>query len=215
MRASWPRRPRTDRSSPCWRARCRIRWASWRARTQVKTWMRMLCSVQWCIGENDTARVSFICRKENSASDWDRYPATTSGTGQSSWLVIRTCLPKISSSRAARARGSTFQERRRSLGWSPVSSHVMTRRAQGLAVIASISAWALSAGRRVFPRARVAASSPSFLPGQGGAVEPAGLAVAQFRGVRQDCAASGAVHGAAGVVGGQAAELVLIRQGAG
>ena len=65
-------------------ARRRMRWASWRARTQVKTWTRMLCSVQWCIGLNDTTWVSFIWRKENSASDWDRYPATTSGTGQSS-----------------------------------------------------------------------------------------------------------------------------------
>ncbi len=32
----------------------------------------MLCSVQWNIGENDTACGSFIWRKENSASDWDR-----------------------------------------------------------------------------------------------------------------------------------------------
>src|SRR6266540_817759 len=92
------------------------------------------------MGENDTTRVSFICRKENSASDWDRYPATTSGTGQSSWLVIRTCLPKSPSSSAARASGSMLQVRRRSLGWSPPSCQVMTRRTQGLAVIVSISA---------------------------------------------------------------------------
>ena len=50
----------------------------------AKTCTRMLCSVQWCIGENETACGSLIWRKENSASDWDRYPATTSGTGQSS-----------------------------------------------------------------------------------------------------------------------------------
>jgi hypothetical protein len=50
----------------------------------VNTWTRMLCSVQWCIGENDTTCGSFICRKENSASDWDRYPAITSAAGQSS-----------------------------------------------------------------------------------------------------------------------------------
>ena len=30
----------------------------------------------------------------------------TSAAGQSSWSVIRTCLPKISSSRAARVPGS-------------------------------------------------------------------------------------------------------------
>jgi len=87
----------------------------------------------------------------------------TSGTGQSSWLVIRTCLPKISSSSAARAAGSALQDRRRSLGWSPVSCQVMTRRTQGLRVMASISASALARGRRVLPRARVAASSSSFL----------------------------------------------------
>src|SRR5438445_7766857 len=94
---------RTDIRSPARAARRRMRWASWRARTQVKTWTRMLCPVQWCMGEKDTTRVSFIWRKENSASDWDRYPATTSGTGQSSWLVISTCLPNSSCSSAARA----------------------------------------------------------------------------------------------------------------
>ena len=76
----------------------------------------MLCSVQWNIGENDTTRGSFIWRKENSASDWDRYPAMTSAAGQSSWSVISTCLPKISSSSAARAAGSMDQVSRRSLG---------------------------------------------------------------------------------------------------
>ena len=40
----------------------------------------------------------------------------------------------------------------------------MTRRTQGLAVIVSISAATLSLPRRVLPRAKVAASSPSFLP---------------------------------------------------
>ena len=88
----------------------------------------------------------------------------TSVTGQSSWPVISTCLPKISSSSAARASGSTRQVSRRSLGLSPASSQVMTRRTQGLAVIVSISAATFSRGRRVLPRARVAASSPSFWP---------------------------------------------------
>src|SRR5260370_42513273 len=107
---------------------------------------------------------SFSWRKENSASDWDRYPAMTSGTGQSSWLVISTCLPKISSSSPARAPGSMLQVRRRSLGRSPSSALVMTRRTQGWAVIVSISAAALSLPRRGLPRARGAASSSSFLP---------------------------------------------------
>jgi hypothetical protein len=52
--------------------------------TQVMTCTRMLWSVQWCIGENDTTCGSLSCRKENSASDWDRYPAMTSAAGQSS-----------------------------------------------------------------------------------------------------------------------------------
>ena len=46
--------------------------------------------------------------------------------------------------------------------------------------------------------------------GQRGAVEPAGLAVAQLRGVGQDGAPLGAVDHPAGVAGGQPAEPVLI-----
>src|ERR1039457_3299649 len=95
MPASWASSWRTDRCSPAWAAVRRMRWAICRARTQVKTWTLMLCSVQWCIGEKDTTCGSFIWRKENSASDWDRYPAMTSAAGQSSWLVISTCLPQI------------------------------------------------------------------------------------------------------------------------
>ena len=50
-------RGRTCRS-PARAARRRMRWAICRARTQVKTWTRMLCSVQWCIGrERDDAGV--------------------------------------------------------------------------------------------------------------------------------------------------------------
>jgi len=45
---------RTDRSSPARRALSRMRWAICRASTQVNTCILMLCSVQWCIGrEND------------------------------------------------------------------------------------------------------------------------------------------------------------------
>ena len=32
-----------------------MRWAIWRARTQVKVCTRMVCSLQWYIGENETA----------------------------------------------------------------------------------------------------------------------------------------------------------------
>src|SRR5260370_26923173 len=58
----------------------------------------------------------------------------------------------------------TDQESRRSLGSCPVSCQVMTRRTQGWRQIASISASTLARGRRVLPRARVAASSSSFFP---------------------------------------------------
>src|SRR5271165_25141 len=47
MPASWDNSWRTDRSTPAWRALRRIRCAICRARTQVKTWTRMLWSVQW------------------------------------------------------------------------------------------------------------------------------------------------------------------------
>jgi len=52
----------------------------------------------------------------------------------------------------------------RSLGWLPSSCQVTTRRTQGSPVIAAISASTLPRGRRVLPRARVAASSSSFGP---------------------------------------------------
>ena len=47
--------------------------------------------------------------------------------------------------------------------------------------------------------------------GEGGAVEPGGLAVAQFRGVGEDRAALSAVDGAAGIEGGQPAEALFVR----
>src|SRR5258708_2487911 len=56
---------RTDIRSPARAARRRMRWATWRARTQVNMCTRMLCSVQWCIGEKDTTWGSFMWRKEN------------------------------------------------------------------------------------------------------------------------------------------------------
>src|SRR6266498_2259791 len=70
MPASWVSSSRTEMRSPARWACRRIRCAICRARTQVRVWTRMLCSVQWNIGENDTTCGSFICRKENSASDW-------------------------------------------------------------------------------------------------------------------------------------------------
>src|SRR5512135_3894383 len=63
MAASWVSSWRTERCSPAWAAVRRMRWAICRARTQVKTWTRMLCSVQWCSGEKDTTCGSFIWRK--------------------------------------------------------------------------------------------------------------------------------------------------------
>src|SRR5438132_12041628 len=106
----------------------------------------------------------------------------TSAAGQSSWLVISTCLPKISSSRAARAAWSMLQVRRRSRGWLPDSCQAMTRRTHGLPVIAAISASTFLA--------RAAGLAPGqgggqFVQlaaglGQRGAVEPGRLALVQL-----------------------------------
>src|SRR5216683_7134743 len=51
--------------------------------------------------------------------------------------------------------------------------------------------------------------------GQGGAVEAAGLVLVQLGGMGEDRPAVGAVDGAAGVVGGEAAEPVLVDDGPG
>src|SRR5882724_10176297 len=65
MPASWASSWRTDRCRPARVAVRRMSWAICRARTQVKTWTLMLCSVQWCIGEKDTTCGSLSWRKEN------------------------------------------------------------------------------------------------------------------------------------------------------
>ena len=170
-----------------------MRWAICRARTQVKTWTRMLCSVQWCMGEKDTTRVSLICRKENSASDWDRYPATTSGTGQSSWPVIRTCLPKISSSSAARASGVDAPGQAQVLGLvagqlpgDDAADPGLGGDRLDLGVDLVLAAAGLAAGQGSGQFVQLLAGL-----GQGGAVEPACLALVQFRGVGQDGAPLG------------------------
>src|ERR1019366_8983179 len=90
--------------------------------------------------------------------------ALTSASGQALGSVIRTCFPKISSSRAARAAGSMYQVSRWSLGVSPASCQAMTRRAQASCRILVISASTFWLGRRVLPRARVEASSSSLRP---------------------------------------------------
>ncbi len=61
---------------------------------------------------------------------------------------------------------------RRFLGWVPSSCQVMTRRTQGFFVIAAISASTFARGRRVLPRARVAARSSSFRPALARVVPP-------------------------------------------
>src|SRR5271166_4227606 len=105
--ASSPSRARTDRSRPARAAARRMRWAICRARTQVKTWTRMLCSVQWCIGEKDTTRVSLSWRKENSASDWDRYCRFSSemALSQITCRLNVACDSSVRKRRLARAFG--------------------------------------------------------------------------------------------------------------
>ena len=137
----------------------------------------------------------------------------TSAAGQSSWPVIRTCLPKISSSRAARACGVDVPGQPQVLGLvagqlpgddaaHPGSCGDLARSRPRPCPVA----------RRVLPRAKVAASSSSFLPALASVVpsNPRAWAVVQLRGVGQDRPALGAVDVAAGVVGGQPAEPVLV-----
>ena len=157
-----------------------------------------------------------IWRKENSASDWDRYPAMTSAAGQSSWSVISTCLPKISCSSAARPAASMDQVSRRSRGVSPVSSQVMTRRTQASWVILVISASTLAGGGGSCrgPRWRPAHRAAGW-PWPGWCRRSRGPDAGAVRGNGRDRPAPGAVDVAAGVAGGQAAEPVLIDDGTG
>ena len=100
----------------------------------------------------------------------------TSATGQSSWLVISTCLPKISSSSAGRAPGSTHQDRRRSLGC------VAGQLPGDDAADPGLAGDGLDLGLDLVPGAAGLAAGQGggqlveFLPGlgQGGAVEPGG-----------------------------------------
>src|SRR5512147_1588901 len=55
MPASWASSSRTDRCRPARSACRRSRWAICRASTQVNTWTRMLCSLQWNIERHDVA----------------------------------------------------------------------------------------------------------------------------------------------------------------
>jgi hypothetical protein len=93
----------------------------------------------------------------------------------------------------------------------------MTRLTQGLRVIAVISASAFSRGRRVLPRARVAASSSSLRPAVARVVpvEPRGPGFGAVPGMGENRAALGAVDHAPGVMGGQAAEPLLVNHGSG
>src|SRR5664279_4315963 len=144
-----------------------MRWAICRARTQVKVCTAMLLSVQWNIGENATWWGSLSCRKPNSISDWDRWPATTSATGQgvgSSWSVIRIRLPNTLVSNAFRFVALMVQVSRCSAGVSPVRSQSMTSLTQLSWVMLPISGVTCSRVRRVFPRPRVAANSSNWRP---------------------------------------------------
>ena len=110
-----------------------------------------------------------------------------------------------------------YQASRRSREVSPVSSQVMTRRTQASWVILAISASTLSLGAAGLAAGQGGGQLVQ-LPGglgQRGAVEAAGLMLVQLRGVRQDRPAPGAVDDAAGVIGGQLTEPVLIDDGPG
>ena len=86
----------------------------------------------------------------------------------------------------------------------------MTRRTHGFAVIAMISAW--TPGQAGLPAGQRHGELVQLLRGlgEGGAAEPGGLAIVQFRGMGEDGAALRAVGGPAGVEGGQPAEPVPV-----
>ena len=182
----------------------------------MKTWTRMLCSVQWCIGENDTTCGSFIWRKENSASDWDRYPATTSGDGPV--VVIGDQHVLAEDLLFQRGAGAGVD----APGQAQVFGLVAGQLPGDDPPHPGLAGDLLDLGLHLVPAAAGLAAGQGggqlveFLAGLGqrGAVEPAGLAGMQFRGVGQDRAPPGAVDLAAGVVGGQPAEPVLVDEAA-
>ena len=141
-----------------------MRWAICRARTQVKVWTRMLCSVQWRIGLKETTRGSLSCRKENSASDWGAVAGDDLGGGPVIMIGDQHVL----------AEELFFQGGTGGLVDVPGQAQVAGLLAvqlpghhpphPGLADDRGDLGFRFFAGPGVLPRARVAASSSSFLP---------------------------------------------------
>ena len=182
----------------------------------MNTCTRMLCSVQWCIGENDTTRVSFICRKEELGFGLRPVPGDHVGDRP----VVVAGDQHVLAEDLFLQRGAGV---RVDLPGQPQVPGLLAGQfpgddaaGPGLAVTCSIYC-----GDVLFPAAGLAAGQGGgqlvqLLAGlgQGGAVEAQGLAVVQFRGVGEDGAAPGTVDVTASVSSGQPAEPVLTDQGA-
>ena len=208
MLASWASRWRTDRCSLAWAAVRRMRWAICRARTQVKTWTRMSCSVQRRIGGKDHVRVFHLAEGELGFG-LDRYrrrprygPVVVIGDQH---VLAEDFL--FQRGAGGRVDGPGQPQVLRLVAGQLPGDDAADR---GPAGDRLDSAWTLSFLRRVLPRARVTASSSSFLPALA-RVAPsnpwAWAACSSVSGSRR-CGA-GAVGLAAGVAGGQATNRSL------
>src|SRR5271165_1203904 len=118
----------------------------------------------------------------------------TSAAGQSSWSVISTCLPKISSSSAARAAASMDQASRRSPGG--IAGELPGEDAADPGVMGDLGDLGLDlaagpAGLAAGQGGGQLIQLPGGL-GQRGAVEAAGLMGVQLGGMSQDRPAPGA-----------------------
>jgi hypothetical protein len=167
------------------------------------------------MGENEMTRVSFICRKENSASDWDPVPGHDLGHGPvvvagdqdvlaEEFFFERGPGVRVDAPGQAQVPGLVAVE----CPGDDTADPWLGGDRLDLGGDLVLAAAGLAAGQGGGQFVQLLASS-----GQRGAVESACLAVAQFRGVGEDGAPPGAVDLASGVVSGQAAEPVLIDHG--
>ena len=217
MLVSWARSWRTDRSSPAWRALCRMRWAIWRARTQVKTCTRMSCWVEWgAWARNSRRRAGLHLAEGELGLGLAPVPGDNLGGSPSSWLVISKCSPKTSFFQRGPRAGVDGRGQPQVAGLFAVQlpgADVVGRGVMGgrrdLGVNLVPGPGGSCRGRRWRPAAQLPAAWPAWRHRNRG--PDAGAA--RVNGSRPPGA--GAVDHPAGVVGGQPADLVRVDDGAG
>ena len=197
MWARWSRSSRMDMRRPAGR-RGADQVGEVKGEHAVEHVHRILETVQWCMGLNETTWGSLSCRKPNSASDSERRRLTMSGNGQSR-LVNRIRLPSRRGSSWARARASVREVSRARGGrhGSGDGDDVGDQRGRR---IAAISASTLVRSRRVRPRASRAGSSVSRR-----------RAVARVRSRPRYCLPPGSPNGSARPAGHPDAATVVSR----